>query len=68
MAENLRRQAMGEAPYSDWATYQASLDALFEERSAMKENERPKLPENEAYILEAANIMFDSSYAKTTTP
>mgnify|MGYP001756695444 FL=1 len=63
MAENLRRQAMGEAPYSDWATYQASLDALFEERSAMKENERPKLPENEAYILEAANIMFDSSYA-----
>ncbi len=60
MAANMRQQATGEAPYTDWATYQASLDALFEERSTMKENERPKLPENEAFVLEAAAIMFDS--------
>lgn len=59
-AENARRQAAGEAPYTDWATYQASMDALAEERGAMKENERPKLPEDEAYIIEAARLMFDA--------
>lgn len=60
LAENTRRQAMGELPYTSWAAYQASLDAQFEEWGAMKENERPKLPENEAYVLEAATIMFDA--------
>ncbi len=59
-AENARRQAMGEKPYTDWATYQASVDALAEERGAMKENLRPKLPEDEAYVLEAARLMFDA--------
>lgn len=59
-AENARRQATGETPYTDWATYQASVDALAEERSAMKEHERPKLPEEEAYIFEAARLMFDA--------
>lgn len=59
-AENARRQATGEQPYTDWATYQASQDALDEERSAMKENLRPKLPESEAYVLEAARLMFDA--------
>ena len=59
-AENARRQATGEAPYTDWATYQASVDALAEERGAMKEHERPKLPEEEAYIFEAARLMFDA--------
>ncbi|WP_066800478.1 carboxy terminal-processing peptidase [Moraxella oblonga] len=59
MAENARRQATGEKPYTDWATYQASIDALAEERSLMKEHERPKLPESEAYILETARLMFD---------
>lgn len=59
-AENARRQATGETPYTDWATYQASVDALSEERGAMKEHERPKLPEEEAYIFEAARLMFDA--------
>lgn len=59
-AENARRQAMGEKPYMDWSTYQASVDALAEERSLMKENERPKLPESEAYVIETATLMFDS--------
>lgn len=59
-AENARRQATGEKPYMDWTTYQASLDALSEERSLMKEHERPKLPEDEAYVLEAATLMFDA--------
>lgn len=59
-AENARRQAMGEVPYTSWATYQASQDALAEERGAMKESLRPKLPESEAYVLEAARLMFDA--------
>lgn len=59
-AENARRQATGEAPYLTWSIYQASQDAIAEERGAMKENERPKLPESEAYILEAARLMFDA--------
>lgn len=59
-AENARRQATGEAPYLTWSIYQASQDAIAEERGAMKENERPKLPESEAYVLEAARLMFDA--------
>lgn len=64
MAENARRQATGEKPYTDWTTYQASVDALAEERSLMKENERPKLPENEAFIIETATLMFDAKAGK----
>lgn len=60
MAENMRRQAVGEKPYVDWTTYQASIDALSEERSLLKENQRPKLPEDEAYVIEAATLMFDA--------
>lgn len=59
-AENARRQATGEQPFTDWATYQAHQDALAEERAAMKENERPKLPQDEAYVIEAARLMFDA--------
>lgn len=59
-AENARRQATGETPFVDWSTYQANLEALAEERGAMKENERPKLPESEVYIFEAARLMFDA--------
>lgn len=59
-AENVRRQATGEKPYTSWTTYQASIDALAEERSLMKEHERPKLPEDEAYVIEAATLMFDA--------
>lgn len=60
-AENARRQAMGEAMFTDWSTYQASMDALAEERSLMKENERPQLPESEVFVIEAATLMFDAA-------
>ncbi|UTO04753.1 carboxy terminal-processing peptidase [Moraxella sp. FZLJ2107] len=64
-AENARRQATGETPFTSWSTYQANLDAIAEERAAMKENERPKLPESEAYVLEAAHLMFDADKPQT---
>ncbi|MDO5769089.1 MAG: carboxy terminal-processing peptidase [Psychrobacter sp.] len=60
-AENKRRQATGEKPFADWNTYQAALDAKFEERSQMKEAERPQLPEDEVFVKEAAYIMLDAS-------
>ncbi len=60
-AENVRRQAIGEKPFTDWSTYQASMDALAEERSLMKENERPQLPESEIFVIEAATLMFDAA-------
>lgn len=59
-AENARRAALGEAPYPNWTAYQAAEDAQMEARSRMKSGERPKLPENEAYVIEAAKVMFDS--------
>ncbi len=59
-AENKRLIATGEKPYSDWNTYQAAMDAKFEERSQMKANERPELPEDEAFINEAAYIMLSA--------
>ncbi|MDO4449956.1 MAG: carboxy terminal-processing peptidase [Moraxella sp.] len=59
-AENARRQATGEKPYTNWSTYQASIDALAEERSLMKESERPQLPESEVFVVEAATLMFES--------
>lgn len=64
MAENTRRQAKGETPYTSFATYQATLDAQFEEWGAMKEHERPKLPEQEAFVVESAMIMFDAMSQK----
>lgn len=64
-AENLRRQATGDKPYTSWSTYQASLDAIAEERGAMKENERPKLPESEVFVIEAAKLMFDAKNLKS---
>ncbi|MBR5495130.1 MAG: carboxy terminal-processing peptidase, partial [Psychrobacter sp.] len=57
-AENKRLIATGERPYANWNTYQAAMDAKFEERSQMKESERPELPEDEAFINEAAYIML----------
>lgn len=59
-AENLRLKASGERPYTDWNTYQAAMDAKFEERSQMKALERPQLPEDEAYINEAAYLMLSA--------
>lgn len=58
-AENERRLAMGKKPYTSWDVYQADLDAQAEVRSKMKENERPPLPEEEAFVKEAATIMLD---------
>ena len=62
IAENQRRSATGQAPYANWESYQASLDALVEARAKMKMNQRPPLPEEETFITEAANVLLD--YAK----
>lgn len=59
-AENKRRIATKQASYENWDIYQAAIDAKFEERSNMKENERPPLPEEEAYVVEAAKLMLDA--------
>lgn len=61
-AENIRRAATGLKPYPNWESYQASLDALIETRAKMKAKERPALPEEEAFVIEAANVLLD--YAK----
>ena len=61
-AENQRRQATGQKPYPNWESYQASLDALAESRAKMKATQRPALPEEEAFVTEAANVLLD--YAK----
>ena len=58
-AENKRRVAVGEKPYSNWESYQASLEALVEARAKMKATQRPPLPEEETFVKEAANILFD---------
>lgn len=67
-AENARRQANGESPYSTWTAYQAAQDAALEVRSRLKQAERPKLPENEAFVIEAANVMLDAQTANNQRP
>lgn len=67
-AENRRRIATGSSPYSNWNTYQAAMDAKFEERSKMKESERPELPEDEVYIFEAARLMLDAEPTMIASP
>ncbi|WP_201544308.1 carboxy terminal-processing peptidase [Psychrobacter sp. H7-1] len=59
-AENARRKATGQKPYASWTEYQAAVEAMFEERSRLKNDERPKLPEEEAYVIEAAKLMLDA--------
>ena len=59
-AENKRLISTGERPYANWNTYQAAMDAQFEERSRMKASERPELPEDEAFINEAAYVMLSA--------
>ncbi|MFW2057774.1 carboxy terminal-processing peptidase [Acinetobacter haemolyticus] len=61
-AENQRRVASGQKPYANWESYQASIDALIEARAKMKAHQRPPLPEEEAFVTEAANVLLD--YAK----
>nr|WP_278357280.1 carboxy terminal-processing peptidase [Acinetobacter lwoffii] len=58
-AENTRRAATGLKPYPNWESYQASLDALIETRAKMKAKERPALPEEEAFVIEAAHVLLD---------
>lgn len=60
-AENKRRAETGQKPYSNWESYQASLDALAESRAKMKANQRPALPEEETFVTEAANVLLDLS-------
>ena len=67
-AENRRLIATGERPYSNWNTYQAAMDAKFEERSRMKATERPELPEDEAFINEAAYLMLSAEPKKLLSP
>ena len=35
------------------------MDALIETRAKMKAKERPALPEEEAFVIEAANVLLD---------
>lgn len=67
-AENRRLIATGERPYSNWNTYQAAMDAKFEERSRMKAADRPELPEDEAFINEAAYLMLSAEPKTLLSP
>ncbi|MGO3666468.1 carboxy terminal-processing peptidase [Psychrobacter sp. AOP42-A1-21] len=67
-AENKRLIATGERPYANWNTYQAAMDAKFEERSRMKASERPELPEDEVFINEAAYIMLSAKPEMLLSP
>lgn len=63
-AENERRSKTGLAPYPNWQTYQAALDAQAEARAKIPEGKRPPMPEEEAFITESANILIDQIQAK----
>lgn len=58
-AENKRRQASGQKPYANWESYQAALESLAEARAKMKAAQRPALPEEEAFVTEAAQVLLD---------
>ncbi|MFZ3192835.1 MAG: carboxy terminal-processing peptidase [Moraxellaceae bacterium] len=58
--ENQRRVLTGLPPYASWQVYQADLEAQSEIRAKMKQNERPKLPEDEVFVVEAADVLVDS--------
>ncbi|WP_089604266.1 carboxy terminal-processing peptidase [Acinetobacter piscicola] len=64
-AENKRRAETGLKPYSNWESYQASLDALAESRAKMKANQRPALAEEETFVTEAANVLMDMGSLKS---
>lgn len=63
-AENIRRQIAGQQPYANWESYQASLEALAEARAKMKATQRPPLPEEEAFVTEAAQVLLDYANIK----
>ncbi|MBF7688846.1 carboxy terminal-processing peptidase [Acinetobacter rathckeae] len=58
-AENKRRELTNLKPYANWESYQASLDAQAESRAKMKASKRPLLPEDKAFVDEAANVLLD---------
>lgn len=64
-AENTRRKATGQPIFTSWDNYQAYLDAEAVNRAKMKTSERPKLPEDEVFLQEAAKVMLES---QPTTP
>ncbi|SDC15588.1 carboxy terminal-processing peptidase [Acinetobacter boissieri] len=63
-AENKRRELTNLKPYANWESYQASLEAQAESRAKMKAGKRPLLPEDKAFVDEAANVLLD--YANTS--
>ena len=67
-AENKRRQAVGDKPYSNWESYQAAMEALVESRAKMKAAQRPALAEEEAFVIEAAQILLDYQGLQSTKP
>lgn len=66
-AENARRQATGQKPYASWDVYQAALDAQGEIRGRMKRDLRPPLPEEEAFVVEAAHVLLDAQQLQPLT-
>ena len=44
------------------------MDAKFEERSQMKSNERPQLPEDEVFVKEAAYLMLSADADISVSP
>ncbi|MBF7683190.1 carboxy terminal-processing peptidase [Acinetobacter sp. B5B] len=58
-AENKRRELTNLKPYTNWESYQAALDAQAESRAKMKASKRPLLPEDKAFVDEAANVLLD---------
>ncbi len=65
--ENQRRRLTGLPAYASWQIYQADLDAQSEVRAKMKQNERPKLPEDEAFVIEASDVLVDSINLKQSS-
>ncbi len=66
-AENTKRTALGEAPFANWTAYQAAEDAKNDRLARLKQSERPKQPESEAFVIEAAKIMLDSVNLNNST-
>lgn len=58
-AENQRRTATGLTPFANWESYQASIEARNEARAKLKAGQRPPLPEEEAFVLESAQVLMD---------
>ncbi|MEB3754619.1 carboxy terminal-processing peptidase [Acinetobacter sp. MD2(2019)] len=64
-AENQRRAATGLKAFQNWESYQAYLDGLSESRAKMKATQRPALPEDEAFVQEAGNVLLDYAHLQS---